>query len=81
MRYRRWSTISLGGANGAAGGRKKTGGGEGGHGSVVGLMTMDTLDEHSVTRDEGGRGWEEVVERATPSNGLTSTGPTLYSPA
>ena len=55
MRYRRWSTISLGGANGAAGGRKKTGGGEGGHGSVVGLMTVDTLDEHSVARDEGGR--------------------------
>ena len=56
MRYRKWSTISLGGANGAAGGRKKTGGGEGGHGSVVGLMTVDTLDEHSVTRDEGGGG-------------------------
>ena len=52
MRYRRWSTISLGGANGAAGGRKKTGG----HGSVIGLMTVDTLDEHSVTRDEGGGG-------------------------
>ena len=56
MRYRRWSTISLGGANGAAGGRKKTGGGEGGHCSVVGLMMVDTVDEHSVTHDEGGGG-------------------------
>ena len=71
MRYRRWSTISLGGANGAAGGRKKTGGGEGGHSSVVGLQSaremfsrvnsktyrsMDTLDENSVTHDEGGGG-------------------------
>ena len=56
MRYRRWSTISLGGANGAAGGRKKTGGEEGGNSSVVGLMTADTVDEHSVTRDEGGGG-------------------------
>ena len=29
---------------------------EGGHCSVVGLMTVDTVDEHSVTRDEGGGG-------------------------